>query len=71
MTKTPGTLKRYKLTSISDDTVRYLTVQNTAYGFWFACKQVMTDGKWRTCWTSSEYPNQAGARTAIRVYLGV
>jgi len=63
--------KSYLVPSISDDTVRYVLVQHQVLKHWHAKKQVLTDGKFRTCWTSTEYTNQLAARNAIRHFLGV
>jgi hypothetical protein len=62
---------KYLVNSISDETVRYVLVEHLIHGVWQARKQVMTDGKWFTCWRSEDYPNQLGARNSIRHYLGV
>jgi len=70
--KSPNTILRHIVNSISDSNVRYLLLYAKTLQQWSAAKEVMCDdGMWHTAWFSDPYPNQLGARNAITIYHGV
>lgn len=58
------------LTNLDTDTERYVLVHPSRKGWHAEMRTLMADGSWHRAWYSETYPNQAGARNAIKVFLG-
>jgi hypothetical protein len=60
----------YIINSISNDTTRFLLIENG--GRWHAEHRVLCgDGSWLTTWATDYHPNQLGPRQAIHRAFGV
>lgn len=59
------------LKDLDTETERYTLVHNFRSGWFAKMETKMADGTWHKAWFSETYPNQAGARLAIKNTFGI